>query len=217
MSQAPKTTPRGGFVANVPNLLTICRMLLVPVFLVVFLLHPDELAWRIGVTLIFVLAMTTDAIDGRVARSTGQVTDFGKLWDPIADKLMTGVAFIALSIVGELPWWMTALMLLREWGITALRFKVLKYGVMAANRGGKLKTVLQTAAIIMFLLGLSSLGTWWLVTKWVTMTAAFALTMLTGIDYLIEAKKLRDASIAAGGPVDITALRADEKTKRDRK
>ncbi len=214
MSEPTKTARKGGFVANVPNLLTIARMILVPVFLIAFLSHPNDQVWRLISTLIFVVAMATDAIDGRLARSSGQVTDFGKLWDPIADKLMTGVAFIALSIVGDLPWWMTILMLLREWGITALRFQILKYGVMAANRGGKLKTVLQTTAIIMFLLSLPQLGTWWLVSKWIAMGAAFVLTIVTGIDYLIEAKKLRDASIAAGGLVDISAVRETKSSKR---
>lgn len=204
MSGASKAGGPPRFIANIPNVLTLIRMVLVPIFLVVFLLHPEDQAWRLAATAIFVLAMATDAADGRLARQSGQITEFGKLWDPIADKLVTGVAFIALSIVAELPWWMTILMLLREWGITVMRFKIIEYGVMPANRGGKLKTIFQSIALPLFLLGFPDLGTWWDVLKWTTMIIAFVLTMVTGVDYLIQAKRLRDASLAAGGPVDIS-------------
>ncbi len=96
---------------------------------------------------IFVAAMITDKIDGDIARSRNLVTDFGKIADPIADKALTGMAFVGLSIIGELWWWVTVVVLLREWGITLLRIWVIRYGVMAAGSGGKLKTVLQTVAL----------------------------------------------------------------------
>lgn len=194
-----------GFTWNVPNILTIIRMLLVPVFVVVFLAHPHDQAWRFAATAIFTVAIITDSLDGYIARKYDLVTNFGKIWDSIADKALTGGAFVLLSIVGELPWWMTIIILLREWGITGLRFAILKYGVMAANRAGKLKTLVQSFALIAFLLWLPSLGTWFEVVKWALMWVAFVLTVVTGIDYLFEARKLRQASLAAGGPVDLRA------------
>ncbi len=101
------------------------------------------------------------------------------------------MAFIGLSILGELPWWMTILILVREWGITVLRWAIIKYGVMAANRGGKLKTVTQSIALIMFLPGLQFMPTWWVFIAWAFMVVAFVLTILTGLDYLREAARLR--------------------------
>lgn len=197
-----------GFTWNVPNALTILRMVLVPVFVWAFLSHPHDQTWRFVATAIFVVAILTDSFDGYIARKYDLVTNFGKIWDSIADKALTGMAFVVLSIVGELPWWMTIIILAREWGITALRFAVLKYGVMAANRGGKLKTVMQSFALIVFLAWLPSLGLWFEVIKWTLMWIAFVLTVVTGLDYLREAHRLRSAALAAGGPVDLTALRA---------
>ena len=186
---------------NPANALTLLRLVLVPVFAWMLLSHPHELWWRLATTAVFALAIGTDALDGRIARKYNLITDFGKLWDPIADKALTGMAFVLLSIVGELPWWMTIIILLREWGITALRFAILQYGVMAANRGGKLKTLVQSFALIAFLLWLPELGFWFEVVKWALMWIAFLLTVVTGVDYLYEAYKLRKASLAAGGPV----------------
>lgn len=199
--------PGIGFQWNVPNALTLLRLLLVPVFLVVFLIDPKDQVVRFWATAVFLVAIATDALDGKIARKYDLITNFGKLWDSIADKALTGVAFISLSIVGELPWLITLIILLREWGITAMRFMILKYGVMSANRGGKLKTVMQSVAIVAFLLWLPALGQPWIIFKWATMIIAFFLTVATGIEYLIEARKLRRASIAAGKPVDISKVR----------
>lgn len=198
--------PKLGFILNVPNILTLLRMVLVPVFLVVFLVNPHDQSWRIAATIIFLVAILTDLFDGKIARKYNLITNFGKIWDSIADKALTGVGFIVLSIVGELPWWMTIIILLREWGITAMRFAILKYGVMSANQGGKLKTVIQSVALTTFLLWLPGLGTWWVVAKWVAMVAGFILTVITGIDYLLEAERLRKAAKKAGGPVDISTV-----------
>lgn len=195
------------FSWNVPNALTILRLVLVPVFVVVFLAHPHDQAWRLGATVVFIIAMVTDALDGRIARKYHLVSDFGKIWDPIADKALTGMGFVVLSIVGELSWIITLIILAREWGITWLRFVVLKYGVMSANRGGKLKTITQSIALPLFLFWLPDLGVWFNVVKWAFMVAAFILTIVTGIDYLMEARRLREASLKAGGPVDISRLR----------
>ena len=171
---------------NLPNALTVLRILMVPLFGWMLLAHPDAAGWRWATTGIFVLAMATDFVDGHIARSRNLITSFGKLMDPIADKALTGMAFIGLSVIGELWWWVTIVILLREWGITVMRFFILKYGVMAANRGGKLKTVAGPAQ------GLS-VGSALEVVSWVLMAAAFLLTVLTGLDYVREAARLRAA------------------------
>jgi len=179
---------------NVPNVLTGVRMLSVPIFAWMLLSHPHEQGWRLATTAVFVVAILTDMADGRIARRYNLVTNFGKLWDPIADKALTGMAFVGLSILGELPWWVTIIILVREWGITLLRFVILKYGVMAANRGGKLKTVMQSVALILYLLWLPQLPVFVQWVGWIAMGIAFVLTVVTGLDYLREAWKLRAAA-----------------------
>ncbi len=181
---------------NVPNVLTAVRMVLVPVFAWVLLAYPQDPTMRWVATAIFVIAIATDAIDGNIARKYNLVTDFGKLWDPIADKALTGMAFVGLSILGELPWWITIIILVREWGITILRWAIMRYGVMAANRGGKLKTVMQSVALIMFLPGLQFMPAVWDWIAWAAMIICFILTVLTGLDYLREAHKMRTAYLA---------------------
>ncbi|MDR0417770.1 MAG: CDP-diacylglycerol--glycerol-3-phosphate 3-phosphatidyltransferase [Propionibacteriaceae bacterium] len=175
-------------VVNVPNALTLLRLLLVPVFGWMLLAHPDDVGWRWLSTAVFAVALATDFADGQIARRYHLITNFGKLWDPIADKAITGMGFIGLSLLGELWWWVTIVILVREWGITLLRFLILKYGVMAANRGGKLKTLTQTAALLVCLAPLPTLFYWPAV---VLMALAFVLTVVTGVDYLIEAYRLR--------------------------
>ncbi len=173
---------------NVPNALTTVRLVLVPVFAWMLLAHPDETGWRLVTTAVFALAIGTDFVDGYLARKHNIVTRFGKLADPIADKALTGMAFIGLSILGELWWWVTIVILVREWGITVMRFVMLRYGVMAAGRGGKIKTVLQSVALILYLLPLPG---WAEPIAWVVMAAAFLITVVTGIDYIREAVQLR--------------------------
>ncbi len=183
---------------NVPNALTVLRIVLVPVFLVVLFSHPQDPGWRIAATAVFVIAILTDLADGHIARKYNLVTDFGKLWDPIADKALTGAAFVSLGILGELNWVIIALILVREWGITWLRAAIAKYGIMAANRGGKLKTVTQSVALALYLLGLEYLPQW---LQWVAqgiMWAALVLTLLTGADYIRSALKIRRDAIASG-------------------
>lgn len=181
---------------NLPNVLTVIRILAVPVFGWMLLAHPHEDAWRFGATAVFIAAMLTDLADGRIARSRNLVTDFGKLADPFADKALTGMAFVGLSIVGELWWWVTIVILIREWGITLLRSLIKKYGVMAANKGGKAKTMAQSVALVLLLLPplLSPLHPLrWL--GWIVMAVALVLTVVTGIVYCIEAKRLRDRAL----------------------
>jgi CDP-diacylglycerol--glycerol-3-phosphate 3-phosphatidyltransferase len=179
--------PPGPGLVNVANVLTIVRIFLVPVF-VVFLVTGGT-GWRLAALGVFCVASLTDLIDGQVARSRGLVTDFGKIADPIADKALTGAALITLSVIGELPYWITGLILLREIGITVMRFIVIRHGIIAASQGGKLKTVLQIAAICLYVLP-PSLGLPSLV-KIIVMAAALVVTLVTGADYVIRAVRLR--------------------------
>ena len=133
---------------NVPNALTTLRIVMVP-FFGWALLHDGghSVGWRWVAYALFVVAMITDKIDGDLARKHDLVTDFGKIADPIADKAITGMAFIGLSLVGDIWWWVTIVVLLREWSVTLLRLSVLKQVVIPAARSGKIKTVLQAFAL----------------------------------------------------------------------
>jgi CDP-diacylglycerol--glycerol-3-phosphate 3-phosphatidyltransferase len=133
---------------NLPNVLTGVRILIVPFYGVALLQDGgDSILWRTVAAVLFFVAMVTDKVDGDIARSRGLVTDFGKIADPIADKAMTGMAFIGLSIVGDIWWWVTIIVLLREWSVTLLRLSILKRVVVAAAYSGKVKTVLQAVAL----------------------------------------------------------------------
>ena len=133
------TTEAAPSSLNGPNVLTSLRLLVVPVFAWMLLAHGQEQNWRIWTTVVFVLAILPDMVDGWWARRANLVTNFGKIADPIADKAITGMAFVGLSILGELSWVVTIIILVREWGITLMRFLLLRRGiVLAANRGGKL-------------------------------------------------------------------------------
>jgi len=178
------TTPTARLV-NVANVLTTARLVLVPVFL--FALFADgghQPLWRVVAFVVFAIAMVTDRLDGSLARSHGMVTEFGKLADPIADKALLCAALIGLSALHDLAWWVTAVILVREIGITILRFAVLRRGVIPASRGGKLKTLVQAVAIGLFILPLT--GVWHAVAT-VVMAVAIVLTVVTGIDYVIQA------------------------------
>jgi len=179
---------------NVPNALTALRIVLVPVFAWMLLAHPDEAGWRVATAAVFLVAILTDSLDGHLARKHNLITRFGKLADPIADKALTGMAFIGLSVVDELWWWLTITILVREWGITLLRFVMLRYGVMAAGRGGKLKTVLQAVAGMLYLFPLPS---WAHVVAVVVMLLALVVTVVTGLDYVREAVVLRRRALTS--------------------
>jgi CDP-diacylglycerol--glycerol-3-phosphate 3-phosphatidyltransferase len=186
---------------NLPNLLTAGRIVMVPFFIWMLVAGgpsgEDSMALRWVAFALFAVAIYTDKLDGDIARARGLVTSFGKIADPIADKLLTGSAFIVLSLLGELWWWVTVLILVREWGITVMRLIVLKYGVMPASRGGKLKTVLQAAALLWLLAPLGPvLGDWWLWVGWTLMAAALAVTLITGVDYVVKGLRLRRDSLA---------------------
>jgi CDP-diacylglycerol--glycerol-3-phosphate 3-phosphatidyltransferase len=180
---APPPLPPARLV-NLANGLTVLRLVLVPVF-VIFLVQ-DTPAWRIAAFCAFALASFTDLLDGRIARSRGLITDFGKIADPIADKALTGAALITLSALGQLAWWITIVIMVREVAVTALRFWVIRRGVIAASRGGKLKTLLQMVAIALYVLPGPGL-----VAREVGMLAAVVVTLVTGADYTVRAARLR--------------------------
>ena len=202
MNSAEANAGSASRIWNLPNILTMLRIVLVPFFVWFLILDAPGLqaqngVWRWAAAFVFAVAIYTDKLDGDIARSRGLVTDFGKIADPIADKLLIGSALVMLSLLQELPWWVTILILVREWGITALRFFVIRYGVIPASRGGKLKTVVQTVAIFLYVLPLASIAPWLGVVAFVVMMAALAITLWTGGEYVIEALKLRAAGIRA--------------------
>jgi CDP-diacylglycerol---glycerol-3-phosphate 3-phosphatidyltransferase len=176
-------------LVNPANALTALRIVLVPVFVGLTvasgLTHPGL---RMAACIAFFVAAITDLVDGWIARTWDMVTSFGKVADPIADKALTGAAFLLLSGYAVLPWWVTAVILIREWGVTALRFWVIRHGVIAASRGGKIKTALQTLAIVWYLWPfdptLAKAGPWF-------MGTALVVTVVTGIDYVARALRLR--------------------------
>jgi CDP-diacylglycerol---glycerol-3-phosphate 3-phosphatidyltransferase len=174
---------------NLANALTMLRLVLVPFFaLALFHSGGESRGWHVIAWAIFAVASLTDRIDGEIARKRGLVTEFGKLADPIADKALTGTALVGLSILGDLAWWVTVLILVREVGVTALRFWVIRHGVMAASRGGKVKTLLQGVAIGLLVLPLSGvLHT----AATAVMAVALVLTVVTGVDYVARALRLR--------------------------
>ncbi|MEU0742322.1 CDP-diacylglycerol--glycerol-3-phosphate 3-phosphatidyltransferase [Streptomyces sp. NPDC006134] len=181
-------------VWNVANLLTMLRLILVPGFVALMLADGGyDPAWRSLAWAAFAIAMITDLFDGHLARTYNLVTDFGKIADPIADKAIMGAALICLSALGDLPWWVTAVILGRELGITLLRFLVIRYGVIPASRGGKLKTLTQGVAVGMYVLALT--GPLATLRFWV-MAAAVVLTVATGLDYIRQAIVLRRRGIA---------------------
>ena len=189
---------------NVPNALTTLRILMVPLFGYALLVDDGESAgWRWVAWGLFLLAMITDKIDGDLARKHGLETDFGRIADPIADKALTGMAFVGLSIVGELWWWVTIVVLVREWGITLMRFWLMRTGVvMPAGRGGKLKTATQTLALGLLIAPLLLFtGFWEPVGEFLwgvgiaAMAVAVVLTVATGVDYVIDTVKARRAQL----------------------
>lgn len=190
---------------NVANALTVARLLLVPVLAWCLLYEGGGTGARVAAFVVFAVAAGTDHIDGELARRRGLVTDFGKIADPIADKALMGAALLGLSALGELAWWITVTILIREAGVTLLRFWVIRHGVIPASRGGKVKTLLQTLAISLYILPLGG----WLATgrAWV-MGAAVVATVITGADYVMRALRLRQASGAAPAQGDL-ATRPD--------
>lgn len=176
---------------NLPNVLTVLRIAGVPLFLWLLLQESGNSdSWRWGAFVAFALLMATDKLDGYLARSRNLVTDFGKIADPIADKALMLAALVGLNIIGVLPWWITAIIVVREGGITIWRMFALRRGkVVPASRGGQIKTVLQSAAVALFLAPLS----WLFWPAWIVMIAAVIVTVVTGVQYLLDARRAETA------------------------
>ena len=174
---------------NIANGLTVFRLALVPVFVVaLFAGGGHDETWRVMAWAIFAVASVTDRIDGDIARKRGLITEFGKLADPIADKALIGAALVGLSLLGKLTWWITVLIAVRELGVTALRFWVLRYGVISVSRGGKVKAFTQAVAIELYLLPLPLVVH---PARWAAMGIAVGLTVITGVDYVMRALRMR--------------------------
>jgi len=192
MGASPTRSPASRRLATAANALTLLRIVLVPVFAVLVVTSGmASLGLRIGAALAFGIASLTDFADGRLARAMNQVTAFGQVADPIADKALTGTALVLLSIYDRLPWWVTIVIMVREVGVTLLRLWVIRHGVIPASRGGKLKTALLVAAITWYLLPfptpLAAAGPW-------LIGLATAVTVITGVDYVARAVRLRAAA-----------------------
>jgi CDP-diacylglycerol---glycerol-3-phosphate 3-phosphatidyltransferase len=184
--------PRTPRLVNGANALTLLRFVLVPIFVILMIASQmTDSAYRIAAALAFGVASLTDFVDGWIARTFNQVTSFGKVADPIADKALTGTALVLLSVYGALAWWVTVVVLVRELGVTALRFWVLRHGVISASRGGKAKTVLQIAAIAWYIWpfgpSLAAVGPW-------LMAIAVVVTVVSGADYVARALRVRRSS-----------------------
>jgi CDP-diacylglycerol--glycerol-3-phosphate 3-phosphatidyltransferase len=201
VSSASATPPP---LLNIANVLTGVRILLVPVFLVTLLAEDGtSIGWRLAATGVFLVAAITDRFDGELARSRGLVTAFGTIADPIADKALTGAALVGLSVLGIVPWLVTVVIMGREVGVTVLRFWVLRHGIIPASRGGKAKTLVQAIAIGLYLLPLVELfgpsdAIDWL--RWIVLGVAVGLTVVTGLDYVVRAARLRAATATSDSP-----------------
>ncbi|MBI3429875.1 MAG: CDP-diacylglycerol--glycerol-3-phosphate 3-phosphatidyltransferase [Actinobacteria bacterium] len=172
---------------NLPNSITISRILMLPLCAyALFKNGGDDSTWRFIAFLLFFIVGMTDFLDGKLARSRNTVTEFGKLLDPIADKALIGTALISLSILGILPWRVTLVILVREIGITIFRFSVIQHGVIPANRGGKIKTMVQNLAAAFYILPLGPSLYWF---RQSFMGLALILTVLTGIWYIVESRR----------------------------
>ncbi|MEJ6019519.1 CDP-diacylglycerol--glycerol-3-phosphate 3-phosphatidyltransferase [Corynebacterium sp. H113] len=182
-SQATENQPSNW---NLPNILTVLRIIGVPIFLWALLQEDGQsTSWRWWAFAIFSLLMATDKLDGHLARSRNLITNFGKIADPIADKALMIAALVGLNLIDVLPWWVTVIIVVRELGITVWRMVLLRRGhVVPASKGGKLKTVLQSVAVAMFLAPLS----WMFWPAWFVMALAIAVTVFTGVQYLLDSR-----------------------------
>ncbi|MEU9887402.1 CDP-diacylglycerol--glycerol-3-phosphate 3-phosphatidyltransferase [Sphaerisporangium sp. NPDC051017] len=177
---------------NIANVLTVLRLVVVPFFVVCMFV--DGTGGRWTALVVFLLASLTDQLDGWLARRYGLITDFGKIADPIADKALIGAALVTLSLLDEVSWWVTGAILVREAGVTALRFAVIRHGIIPASYGGKVKTVLQITAIALYVLpGVPG------PLRWAVMGPALAVTVVTGADYVVRAVRLRKVAQKARG------------------
>jgi CDP-diacylglycerol--glycerol-3-phosphate 3-phosphatidyltransferase len=175
---------------NLPNSITMLRILMAPIFVFLLLAYPEQATWQRFLALfLFVLAISTDGIDGMIARRTDKVTDLGKFLDPVADKVLIGGALVALSILGEIDWWVTAVILLRELAVTVYRALVAKKVVLPASLAGKLKTILQGVAIGVVLAPFEVWFPVWSLFELFTIYLAVAATVISGVSFFVAVRK----------------------------
>jgi CDP-diacylglycerol--glycerol-3-phosphate 3-phosphatidyltransferase len=166
------------------------RILMAPIFVFLVLAYPEQATWqRFLALLLFVLAISTDGIDGMIARRTDKVTDLGKFLDPVADKVLIGGALLALSILGEIDWWVTAVILLREVAVTVYRAAVANKVSLPASLAGKLKTILQGVAISVVLAPFEVWFPLWSLFEQFTIYLAVAATVVSGISFFVAVRK----------------------------
>lgn len=198
-------------VVNLPNALTVARVVFVPLFVILALQDSWAMKWTAFV--VFAIAAITDRFDGQLARSWNQITDFGRLVDPIADKALTLCGFALLSYQGYLPWWVTILIAVRELGITAMRAFFLRRGVVvSANQAGKLKTFMQMVALGALLIPwahfkhINDGNEWWVVLLirlgQIFAGVALALTLYSGFMYVIDGVRLMRGASAGEAVAD---------------
>lgn len=179
------------------NVVTILRIVVTLPFLGLVLFvkgtHPDDIRFALVPFALFLVISLSDNLDGYLARSRNEVTELGKMLDPIADKLLLGGVLVVLNVVGVMPVWVSALVLFREVGITAFRLILAKRGgkVIAASMLGKLKTLLQTIALLAFLLPFNALPIWYTYSAWAVLIAALLVTYVSGAQYLYRALGVR--------------------------
>jgi CDP-diacylglycerol--glycerol-3-phosphate 3-phosphatidyltransferase len=177
---------------NLPNTITLARIALVPIFvMLLFVADGKNTLERWLAVTVFVLAISTDGIDGAIARKRNLITNLGKLLDPIADKALIGAALISLSLLGELSWFITGAILLREFSITIYRLIVAKRRVLAASTGGKFKTIIQSVAIGFLVSPLDFYFEWLITVELVLVYLALIVTIVSAIQYLDAELKLR--------------------------
>ena len=171
---------------NLPNKLTMLRIILVPVYIIFFMLN-----WFIPAMIVFIVASLTDMLDGKIARKYGLVTNFGKIMDPLADKILVYSAFCLF--VGHLiiPAWMLIVILAREFMISGMRTVAASTGtVIAAGMSGKIKTVLQMAAVILLLLAMALTGSgafrFFYYLAMAVLWASLVMTVYSGLEYVIK-------------------------------
>lgn len=179
-------------IINIPNILTVIRILAVPFCAyALFKDHGTNHTWQFIAAAGFFAVGMTDFADGRIARSRKQITAFGEFMDPVADKIAIGTALIGLSMLGRLWWWVSIVILIREVGITIMRLTIIKKVVIPANKGGKLKTLMQGFALLFYILPLPSYLS---LPRDIFMAVALLLTIVTGWDYVKAIRSVQKSS-----------------------
>lgn len=178
---------------NLPNKLTVCRVILIPFFVFFLLFDPASVSFKWIALGIFVIASLTDMLDGKIARKYNLITDFGKFMDPLADKLLVCSAMIGLIELGRIPSWIVIIIIAREFVISGFRLIASDNGrVIAASYWGKFKTTFQMIMVILMIADIQN-NVFYMLTQ-VIMWIALALTIISLVDYLVKNKDVMNGS-----------------------